>query len=208
MNAQVMQGDLIMIRNLLATTALAALVATAAYAQQDTTTQPAQPQTGTMPDNTATQAAPTNQDNARGTDQTAGTMMQGEGFLASKIIGENVYNGTGDNAEAIGDVNDMLVGPDGKVHALIIGVGGFLGIGERDVAVDFTQVSWAEGNNDRWLVYPSTKEQLESLPQFDRSVYDMMPSTDATSSVNGTQPAPNNTIEPAPMQPEPAQPAQ
>ena len=206
-----------MIRNLLATTALAALVATAAYAQD--TTQPAQPQTETMQPQTdnmqnntmqpdATQAAPTNDGTATGMDQNAGTMVQTDGFLASNIIGENVYNGTGDNAEAIGDVNDVLIDKDGKAQALIIGVGGFLGVGERDVAVEFTKVSWAENDNDRWLVYPSTKEQLEALPQFDRSPYDITPATDATSSVNGTQPAaPNNVVEPAPAQPDTTQPA-
>jgi sporulation protein YlmC with PRC-barrel domain len=145
-----------MIRNLLATTALATLVATAAYAQQEQTPAPAT------------------------TEQPAAPVVKADGFLATNIIGESVYNGTGDDAQNIGDVNDMVLDKDGKVAAVVVGVGGFLGIGERNVAVDFTKLSWAENASDRWLVYPATKEQLEALPEFDRAPYDMQPATTAS----------------------------
>jgi len=59
----------------------------------------------------------------------------------------------------------------------VVGVGGFLGIGEHNVAVEFPQLSWAEKNGDRWLVYPATKEQLQALPEFDRKPYDPTPAT-------------------------------
>ena len=135
-----------MIRNLLASTALATLLATAAYAQQD----PAAP---------ATAPAETTQP-AASTDQAAQPVVKADGYLATNMIGENVYNGTGDDAVNIGDVNDMVIAKDGKVEAVVVGVGGFLGIGEHNVAVEFPQLSWAEKNGDRWLVYPATKEQL------------------------------------------------
>ncbi len=89
-----------------------------------------------------------------------------------QIIGESVYNGTGDDAENIGDVNDIVLGTDGKIEAVVVGVGGFLGIGEKDVAVDFAQLEWAERDGDRWLVAPMTKEQLETQAAFDRSAYE------------------------------------
>ena len=44
---------------------------------------------------------------------------------------KSVYNAQG---KSIGDLNDVLVGPDGKIQALVIGVGGFLGLGEKNVA--------------------------------------------------------------------------
>lgn len=169
-----------MIRNLLATTALAALVATGAYAQQDPA-QPAQP--------------------APATEQPAAPVVKADGYLASNIMGESVYNGTGDNAENIGDVNDLVLDKDGNTQAVVIGVGGFLGIGERNVTVEFSKLSWAEGNGDRWLVYPSTKEQLEALPEFDRRPYDPASSATTASNDNGattTTTAQAPATEPAP----------
>ena len=146
-----------MIRNLLATTAIATLVATGAFAQDATTPAPAP--ADRRPDDPGSRAG-------RSGNVTA------DGHLATQIIGESVYNGTGDDAENIGDVNDIVVGADGKIEAVVVGVGGFLGIGEKDVAVDFTQLEWAERDGDRWLVAPMTKEQLETQAAFDRSAYE------------------------------------
>jgi len=53
--------------------------------------------------------------------------------LAADLIGLPVYNMSD---ETIGDINDMIVTFDGKVQGLVIGVGGFLGIGEKDVDVE------------------------------------------------------------------------
>ena len=145
-----------MIRNLLATTAIATLVATGAFAQDATTPAPAPADPAPMTEGAAT-AAPE---------------VSGDGHLATQIIGESVYNGTGDDAENIGDVNDIVLGTDGKIEAVVVGVGGFLGIGEKDVAVDFAQLEWAERDGDRWLVAPMTKEQLETQAAFDRSAYE------------------------------------
>jgi sporulation protein YlmC with PRC-barrel domain len=60
-------------------------------------------------------------------------------WRASKLVGVNIY-GT-DNAK-IGDVNDVLLDQNGNAEAVVIGVGGFLGIGEKDVAVPFKAVEW------------------------------------------------------------------
>jgi sporulation protein YlmC with PRC-barrel domain len=188
-----------MIRNLLATTAIATLVATGAFAQEATTPAP----DPAMP-------APT--ETAPATDQAAqAPEMTGEGHLATQIIGESVYNGTGDDAQNVGDVNDIVIGTDGKIEAVVVGVGGFLGIGEKDVAVDFAQLDWAERDGDRWLVAPMTKEQLETQAAFDRSAYEPeqpVASTEpsATPPAGGVAPAPDATAE-APAPAEPAAPA-
>jgi len=163
-----------MIRNLLATTALATLVATGAFAQDATTTAPA-----------TTDPAPMTQD--------AAPAVKADGHLATMIIGENVYNGTGDDAEHIGDVNDIVIGADGQIQAVVVGVGGFLGIAEKNVAVDFAQLDWAERDNDRWLVAPMTKEQLEAQAEFDRSAYEPAQTTAAS------DPAASTTDPAAPM---------
>jgi sporulation protein YlmC with PRC-barrel domain len=60
-------------------------------------------------------------------------------WRASQLDGVDVYN---QNNERIGEVDDVLVDKSGKVEAVVIGVGGFLGIGERNVAVPFNALQW------------------------------------------------------------------
>ncbi|MGX7877430.1 PRC-barrel domain-containing protein [Mesorhizobium sp. ORM6] len=95
-----------------------------------------------------------------------------DGSLVSKIVGASVYNGTDANAQTIGKVDDVLLSKDGKAQSLIIGVGGFLGIGEKDVAFDFNKAQWAEKDGKRWLVINTTKEDLQARPNFDTKAYD------------------------------------
>jgi sporulation protein YlmC with PRC-barrel domain len=84
----------------------------------------------------------------------------------STYYNEDVY----DNQEnKIGDVNDILLDKDGRVSTVIIGVGGFLGVGEKDVAVPFNALKVAEKAGDRYLVINATKEALEKAPGY---VYD------------------------------------
>ena len=56
------------------------------------------------------------------------------------------------------------------MKSIVVGVGGFLGIGEKSVAIDFPKLSWMEANGDRWLVTEASKEQLEALPEFDQKL--------------------------------------
>ena len=67
------------------------------------------------------------------------TQMQPEQMMASKLIGTTVV---GANNESIGDINDVIVDRKGQAMAVVIGVGGFLGIGEKDVAVSFQQLDF------------------------------------------------------------------
>jgi sporulation protein YlmC with PRC-barrel domain len=67
----------------------------------------------------------------------------------------------------IGEVKDVLVDKSGKVTSLIIGVGGFLGAGEKDVAVPFDAVRVTNKNNSKWyLVMNATKDELKGAPGF------------------------------------------
>ncbi|MBB3236627.1 PRC-barrel domain-containing protein [Phyllobacterium endophyticum] len=91
-------------------------------------------------------------------------------ILASGFIGKAVYNGDDDNAETIGKLNDLLIGPDGMVQAAIVGVGGFLGVGDKDVAVAPAQLKLSmRSDGETWLVMNTTKDQLNAAPAFDRS---------------------------------------
>ena len=66
----------------------------------------------------------------------------------------------------IGSVNDVLVDNDGKVDAIIVGVGGFLGAGEKDVAVRFSSIKPTMKNNKVYLTMNATKDALASAPGF------------------------------------------
>ncbi|WP_075996925.1 PRC-barrel domain-containing protein [Salaquimonas pukyongi] len=143
-----------MIRKLLTTTALLAVMQGGAYAGENTKSAPV--------------FSNDTQYERRVTDQ--GYYESGEGqILANTLIGKTVYNHTGEDAEAIGDVNDIVISSNGEAEALIIGVGGFLGLGEKDVAVEFDKVHWTEQDGDRWIIVEATREELDAAPEYDRS---------------------------------------
>ena len=73
------------------------------------------------------------------------THMNPDQWRASKLVGVNIY---GQNNEKIGDVNEVLIDRKGNADAVVIGVGGFLGIGEKDVAIPFSQIQWRYDRND------------------------------------------------------------
>jgi len=71
---------------------------------------------------------------------TATTTMHKAGeWRASKLVGVNVYN---EGNEKIGDINDVILDKTGKAENVIIGVGGFLGMGEHYVAIAFDKLKW------------------------------------------------------------------
>lgn len=70
----------------------------------------------------------------------AAQMKSDSDWRATKLAGVGVYN---DSNERIGTVNDVILEKNGKVAAVILGVGGFLGVGERYVAVNFDQLKWS-----------------------------------------------------------------
>ncbi len=58
-------------------------------------------------------------------------------FLSDDIVGDNVYSGPSAEADNIGNINDLVISSNGKIDAFVVGVGGFLGIGEKNVGVPF-----------------------------------------------------------------------
>lgn len=79
---------------------------------------------------------------------------------------ETVYD---DHDNKIGGVNDLLLDAHGRVQAVIVGVGGFLGVGEKDVAVPFDALKVAERNGDFYLVLSTSRQALEEAPGY---IYD------------------------------------
>lgn len=107
-------------------------------------------------------------------------------FYGSDLIGMRIYRAERDydnwsevdaGAEAewddIGEINDLIISKDGELDAVILGIGGFLGIGERDVAIqmDNIRVLHEKGDSDdRFLVVNATAEQLGEVPAYEREV--------------------------------------
>ena len=75
------------------------------------------------------------------------------------IIGKSVFN---ENDEKVGDIKDVVISSDGRTMYLLIGAGGFLGMGEKNVAVPFDRF---ERRDNRVLLSGYTKEQLKALPE-------------------------------------------
>ncbi len=112
-------------------------------------------------------------------------------WRGSKVIGLNVYNNQNDK---IGDINELLLDRQGRIEMVVIGVGGFLGMGEHNVAVKFSALKWAtepvqsktsanrpattttgagaganaaaDQNYPDHAVLDATKKQLKSMPEF------------------------------------------
>lgn len=83
---------------------------------------------------------------------------------ASKLIGTSVRNPAG---ESIGEVNEVLFDNSGKVNAVVIGVGGFLGMGEREVAITFSSLRVAHDADGRNVItVDATKDTLKAAPQW------------------------------------------
>lgn len=93
-------------------------------------------------------------------------------LLISTFLGMPVYESDAKDAATIGTLNDLITTADGQIIAAVIGVGGFLGVGEKDVAVTPDQLQLAYlGHGNRWLIIKATRDELEAAPAFDRKLY-------------------------------------
>ncbi len=184
---------------LASSTALAVLLISApAFAQTAPAPAPADTAPMATPATPATPAAPAA---TAGMVEYVPAQMEGQ-WLASNFIGETVR---GTNDENIGEINDILVDKDGGVVAAVIGVGGFLGIGEKDVAVPFKALQ-ISNERDQVITIAATKEQLKAAPAF----RDLDDQDDARTANRPDAAAPAGGMPPAtaPVRPAPAAPAQ
>jgi hypothetical protein len=114
---------------------------------------------------------------------TAAGLWQG-----SKLIGLNVYN---DQNEKIGSIKELMVEKSGNIASVVIGVGGFLGMGERDVAVKFSELKWSNEP------VPSTSSSSSAPPASQRPASSRPNSTTgaaATGSPKGPTTYPDHAV--------------
>jgi sporulation protein YlmC with PRC-barrel domain len=86
--------------------------------------------------------------------------------MSSKLIGLNVYNNAN---ESVGEIEDLVI-VDGKtVHAVVLGVGGFLGMGERYVSVSPSSIALSNKDGKLSAFIDTNKDTLKSAPAFEYS---------------------------------------
>jgi sporulation protein YlmC with PRC-barrel domain len=145
-------------------------------ASTDTAAAPAGSSTTGNNANSDTAAAPAANDNAStdttqtgAIDKSTLTETASTDIRAEELVGTTVY---GANDEDVGEIGDVILSQDGKVDSVIVDVGGFLGMGEKEVAVGLDNISFmtdADGNN--YLYTNFTKEQLEAQTAYDESTW-------------------------------------
>jgi sporulation protein YlmC with PRC-barrel domain len=124
-------------KNTISAVAFAMLVSTAAFAQQP---------------------SPTSSDSA----QLLRTLPT-NGTTVTNYYKQDVYDRSDSK---IGTISDVLVDREGRVTAVIVGVGGFLGMQEKDVAAPFSALHSVEKNNKSYLVMNATKDELQNAPGY------------------------------------------
>lgn len=129
---------------------------------------------GTTAPSTSAQTTP-----SATTDQVAFIQNQDStDWRGSNLIGATVYGP--DNA-SIGDINDVLIANDGKINGVVIGVGGFLGVGEKTVAIPFDKLTVSRKANSasiEKITVAYTKDELKNAPKF--AYYDPTPAKAST----------------------------
>ncbi len=85
---------------------------------------------------------------------------------AKELLDGNVMHSVNEN---LGDINDILIDREGKIAAVIVGVGGVLGMGEKNVALPYDQLSFGRDDNNELVIgTTATKESLQAAPEYSK----------------------------------------
>jgi sporulation protein YlmC with PRC-barrel domain len=162
-----------MLKKLMITTAIGGLMIGSAFAADNATSMsPAPASTMSAPSSATTAAsAPSSATTAAPSGTTSAKFVNSQRqdqYLASKFKGTDVI---GSDDKKIGDVSDILFDKDGKIEAYVVGVGGFLGIGSKDVALAPTAFQVVPGDHAKnapdKLRLSMTKEELKNAANFE-----------------------------------------
>lgn len=93
------------------------------------------------------------------------TQQKSSQLLATNVIGMSIRNSSSPDAKEIGKVTDLIMDQDHKLVGVVVGVGGFLGIGQKDVGIPWSQVKEIVPDA-KTAVVSLSKEQLEKAPEF------------------------------------------
>lgn len=171
-----------MLKKLLITTALSGLMVSAAMAQsspppsssptppaaspsdssKSISSDPAKPSSSMSSDKTSATPSTTGAASASATTITA---QKPDQLLVSNLKGVDVM---GSDDKKVGDISDLLFTKDGKVDAILISVGGFLGVGAKEIALPPNQIQLHEENGSWKAKVSMNKDQLKDAPNFER----------------------------------------
>jgi hypothetical protein len=139
------------------------------------------------------------------------TYREGDDHRLSDLMGATVYVTESDipmtevdaepeGWEAVARVDDFVMTRDGQVRGVLIDVGGFLGIGARTVMVGMEQLRFVNrvDQEEMYVVFTATREQLEQAPEFDQMSADVAPAEPAPAESAPAQPAPAGEVDRAP----------
>ena len=148
-----------------------ALGSGAALAEKSADKDADQYQQGAQPDQEAMESTTGTAQSDQKTGDQSGMKSHGyiasapaNGLQASDLIGADIKT-TGD--EEVGSVSDLIIDQDGRVVAVVVGVGGFLGMGEKDVAIGWDDVTKLGASDEQDLRIDLTREDLEGAPEYE-----------------------------------------
>ena len=171
-----------MLKKMMITTAVSALMMGSALAANETdkpgaapaasSTEMKSPAAPTTSTEMKTPAAPSTSASSTPAAKTEAKFVNSQRqdqFLASKFKGTDVI---GADDKKIGDVSDILFDKDGKIEAYVVGVGGFLGIGAKEVAVGMDKLKFMTDKDGKKYLYTNfTKDQLQAQAAYDKGSY-------------------------------------
>jgi len=160
-----------MMKRMLTAAALAAVLAAPAFAA------PPMSNTGTGANSSMDKSPNSSMDKSSNSSMDKGSTNTAAqpGFLqqqdandwrSSKLVGASVY---GPDNSSIGEIDDVLIAQNGQIHAVVVGVGGFLGVGQKDVALPFAALTITrkpDSDAIDKIKVSYTKEQLKDAPKF------------------------------------------
>lgn len=128
--------------------------------------------------------------------------VEASDFIGSRIYAtenmpanDTVAAGAEKDWDDVGEINDVVLGRDGQIKAVVLGVGGFLGIGEKNVAVPMQDVKFVkngDGADDYFLVVNANKDVLTNAPAYVSVEDKQAAATDATAPASDTNVAMTN----------------
>ncbi|NYT73115.1 PRC-barrel domain-containing protein [Halomonas sp. QX-2] len=91
-------------------------------------------------------------------------------FHADALTGNQVKSSVEDD-EDIGTITDLVIGEDGQINAVVVGVGGFLGMGEKNVAIewDSLELTKNEDGDDYVITVNASEDALEAAEEYNRN---------------------------------------
>ena len=171
----VKKKDVTVMNKICTAASLVALMAIPAFAQDSTTPSPASPSApvedvAPAPAPARRQRLPVATPDAAIPDKTADKSAPprraglGSEVAASDLLNQKVKNSA---SETVGDINDLSIGSDGKIAAVIIGLGGFLGMGEKNVSLPYDELNFSRDANGYLIVtVNATRDSLQAAPEW------------------------------------------